>query len=146
MGFPYVKREIGTEQDVASADFGHQMPQALRRKDDRIAIQLLAEIFAGVFFYRLAILAGLRTVIRAAKVRGQVAATVSRTDPDPGMTIESSLEDQMRESHCRFQGMTNHVVQIAVPLELQLPSRGSHRVNKNQDSQLLGLGPDGIKL
>src|ERR1700730_10745209 len=146
MGFPYVKRENRAEQDMASADFGHQMPQAFRREDDRIAVQLLPEILAGAFLNRLAVLAGLRTVIRTAKVRSQVAATVSSADLDSRMTIESSLEDQMRESHCGFQGMANNVVQITVPLKLQLPSRGSHRVNKNQDSQLLGLGPERIKL
>ena len=69
MRLPYVKREIRAQQDMTDANFGHQMPQALRGKDNRIAIQLLLEIFAGVFLNGFAVLAGLHAVIGTSEVR-----------------------------------------------------------------------------
>src|SRR5580704_5820039 len=119
------------------------MPQSLGGKDHRVAIDLLLEVFAGLFCDGLAIRAGFRAAIGAAKIRGHIAPTMGSADLNSGKAIESSLEDQMGERHGRLQRIADYISQKTVSLKPPLAFRKASRVDENQDSELLGLSPEG---
>src|SRR5882672_11989068 len=121
------------------------MAQAFRGKHNRIAIQLLLEIFAGMFFDRLAVRALLHAVIRSATVGGKVASPVGAANLEPRIPVQRPFEDQMGERHRGLQGIPDYIGQESVPLKAPLPFREAGGMDENEDSQLFGLGPEGIK-
>src|ERR1700719_4352840 len=102
---------------MARADFGDQMAQTFRREDDRVAIKLLLEIFAGMLFYGLASIAEFRAMIRAPRVGSQIASTVRATNCQAGIAVQRSLENQVGERDSRLQGVAYHVREKSVALK-----------------------------
>src|SRR5580700_11183427 len=100
---------------MAGADFRYQVPQALCRKNNRITIQLLLEVFTGwLLLNRFAGLADLCTVIGTAKIGAQKSPTVRTADLNSRITIQGSLKYQMRSEERRLQRMADHVIQKSV--------------------------------
>src|SRR5207237_7562168 len=87
---------------------------------------------------------GHAALIRAGGVGGQIPAGMSRADLEPGIVIERSFENQMRQSDRRFERVADNVVQPAVPFEPPggVEFCGALRVDETQRAELFGFGPE----
>src|SRR5690348_9332372 len=69
-------------------------------------------------------------------------------DLETGELVERSLEDQVRQRDRRFERVADDVGEPAAALEptARFEFRGSLRVDKNEDAERLGLGPERVEL
>src|SRR5580704_489619 len=69
-------------------------------------------------------------------------------DLEPGIGIKGSFENQMRQSDRRLERVADDVVQHTVPFEPPsgVELRRALRMDENKRAELLGLGPERVKL
>src|SRR5262249_17423317 len=145
-------RMVGADYELAHAHFRGQVAQRLRREDQRVVVHR-SEIFGRPLLQRdsRVHVGGERggegeAVGRARGVRGEVAAAVGRADLQPREAIERALEDQVRERDGRVERIADRVREPAVAPEAFGQVRRALRMNEDQDAELFGLGPEGMKL
>src|SRR5258708_584727 len=119
---------------MTCADFGDQMAQTLRREHDRVAIELLLEIFAGMFFYGLASITEFGAMIRAACVRRQIATAVRSADFQAGVAVQRSLKNQVSERDGCLQRIADYIGEESVTLKTLQTFHKSRGGQKQQDS------------
>src|SRR6266700_1195387 len=121
------------------------MAQTFRRENNRIAIKLLLEIFAGMLFHGLAAIAEFGAVIRAPRVRWQIATAVRTTNFEAWVAIQGPLENQVSEGDGRLQRIAHHVGEESVALKPLQTFHESRWVQTQQTPQLLGFCPHRIE-
>src|SRR5438132_2979399 len=145
---------VGAHHELARAHLGGEVAHRFGREHDVVVVQL-PEILRGLLLEWPVLGAGASigegqtALIGAPRVRGEVAAAVRGADLEPGEAIERSLEDQVRERDGRLERVADHVRQQAVALEpARQRVRGprSLRMDEDEDAELLGLGPERVKL
>src|SRR5579863_1141874 len=142
------KREIGPDHDLAGAALGNQVPKRFRAEDQRVGIDLLAQILCWVFLERFGVAAGAcrTTVIGPIGVGCEIAATMSTADLQPRIAIERTVEDQMGKEDGGFERIADYVAQPPVARQSFVQLRNALGMHENQDTEFLGLGPEGIEL
>ena len=60
--------------------------------------------------------------------------------------IQRTLENQMRQGNGGFERIADDIGQQAIALQPFLEIRDALGMEKHQDAQFLGLGPEGVKL
>src|SRR6516162_9651996 len=94
------------------------MAQPRGSEDHRVVIEL-SEVFARLLRERpgAARGEGHAALVGASRVRGQITAAVGGADFEPGIAIERSLKDQVRQGDRRFEWIADHILEHAVALE-----------------------------
>src|SRR5882672_6647737 len=123
------KRVVGAHADLADSAYGDQMPQRLRRKNDRIKIQLL-QIFSRFFLKGLFALLGedRAPMVHAVGIRRQVAAPMGRADFQVRKTVQRSLENHVGKENSGFERVPNHIAQAATSLHPGADTRGNRAI------------------
>ena len=145
------ERIVGAHDDLARADLGHQVAQRLGREDERVEVELpqilgrlLLELRRGA-----PVREGHADRVGARRVRRQVAAAVRRADLQSREAIERALEDQVRERDRGLERVADRRCS-SPPLPLsrlpKVPARRPLRMDEDQHAELLGLGPERVKL
>src|SRR6185295_4321215 len=124
---------VGAHDELPAAGLGREMPQGLRREDDRVVVHL-AEVLGRLLLERDPApgrddeAAG----VGAARVGGEKPPAVGGADLEPGESIEGALEDEVRQREGRLEGVADHVVEPAVALEAgrRVQLRGALRVDE----------------
>src|SRR5882762_7578385 len=123
------KRVVGAHADLADSAYGDQMPQRLRRENNRIKIELL-QIFSGFFLDGFFALLGedLAPMVHAVGIRRQVAAPVGRADFQVRKTVQRSLENHVGKENSGFERVPDHIAQAATSLHPGADTRGSRAI------------------
>ena len=88
---------VRAEHQLADAHLGGQMPQRLGGEHERVVVQL-TQVLRRLLLEpdtRVHLRVDAQGIVRARRVRRQVAAAVGRAELEPGEAIERSLEDQV---------------------------------------------------
>src|SRR5579864_4409880 len=98
-----------------------------------------------MFFYVLAAVADFGAMIRAACVRRQVAAAVRAANFQAGVAVQGTLENQVGESDSRLQRIADYIGKESIALKSLQAIHKSGGMQKQQNAEFLGLGPQGIE-
>src|SRR5262245_6963650 len=124
------------------------MPQRLGGEDQRVKIEL-TQVLSGTFLQRrlaAAVGKGQTPVIRPGTVRRQVPTAMGGTELQARKAIQRPLKNEMGEGNRSFEWIADNVGQQAVALEPFVEIRHALRMEENQGSEFLSLGPKGVKL
>src|SRR5262249_9168157 len=86
-------------------------------------------------------LAGDAGVVGAPRVGREIPAAVRRNDLEAGEPVERALEYQMLERDRGLERIADQVPQKAVAGQYRIERRNSHRMDKENGAQFLGLLP-----
>src|SRR5262249_45079822 len=134
--------------DLIRTRLRRQVPQGLRREDDRVEVEL-TEILRRLLLQGAghAVGKGRLHRVRARRVRRQVAAAVRGADLEARVAVERSFENEMREGDRGLERVADRVGEQTVAAEppgsLQL--RRALRVDEHEHAELLDSGPEWIE-
>ena len=148
IGMP-LERHIGSKDDLAGADFRHEMAQTLFGNNDRVDQNLALQVVARLLLVRaIGIGPHLAGDFGPPEIGRQVAARVRRADFQAGEAVECPVEHHARKENRGFQGISDDIAQVASSLERIFLEDilGALRMHENHNAKFLRLGPERIVL
>ena len=137
----HVKRIVRAQHDAVGAIGLHQRFKLMRRKDDRVEIDVPPQI-GRRRLRQVAVRIRSRApgMIDAAGIGAEKTAAVHGQNAKLGMPFEDAVEDQVVKRHRGVERIADDVVEVEAPETLRLGEAG--RVDQHQRVELLGLLPE----
>jgi len=139
--FQHVERIIGAHDDAVGAEGLHQRLKLMRRKNDRVEIDVPPQIGRRRFRQiAVRIRPCAPGMIDAAGIGAEEAAAMHGQNAKLRMTFEDAVEDQVVQRHRGVERIADHVVEVKARETLRLGETG--RVDQHQCVELLGFLPE----
>src|SRR6266851_778364 len=141
------ERIVGAHHDLPRSHHLGQVAQGLRRKHDRIVIEL-AQVFGGLLLERhrrAAIREGDADGVRTIRIGRQIAAAVRGADLESREAVERPFVDQMRERERGLERIADRIGEPAIAVQARLELLGADRMDEDKRTELLHLRPDGME-